>query len=60
MDKKSIEKERRENIEKSYTELNGYQFDEEIGHGGFGAVVKVKKDNRDYAAKLCNGTFIYW
>ena len=54
MDKKSIEKERNENIEKSkiYSKENGYQFVKKIGFGGFGAVVKVKKDNRYYAAKF--------
>ena len=54
MDKKSIEKERRENIEKSknYTKENGYQFVKVIGFGGFGVVVIVKKDNRYYAAKF--------
>ena len=54
MDKKSIEKVRRENIEKSknYTEESGYQFFKEIGFGGFGVVVIVRKDNRYYAAKF--------
>ena len=54
MDKKSIEKERRENIEKSknYTKENGYQFVKVIGFGGFGVVVIVRKDNRYYAAKF--------
>jgi len=54
MDKKSIEKERRENIEKSknYTKETEYQFVKVIGFGGFGVVVIVKKDNRYYAAKF--------
>ena len=54
MDKKSIEKVRRENIEKSknYTKESGYQFVKEIGFGGFGVVVIVRKDNRYYAAKF--------
>ena len=54
MDKKSIEKERNENIEKSkiYSKENGYQFIKVIGFGGFGVVVIVKKDNRYYAAKF--------
>ena len=54
MDKKSIEKVRRENIEKSknYTKESGYQFVKVIGFGGFGVVVIVRKDNRYYAAKF--------
>jgi len=40
------------------TEINGYFFEEALGSGSFGAVYKVSKGGRSYAAKVLAETYI--
>lgn len=40
------------------TEINGYLFEEALGSGSFGAVYKVSKDGKYYAAKVLAETYI--
>jgi len=38
--------------------INGYLFEEALGSGSFGAVYKVSKANKIYAAKVLSETYI--
>lgn len=40
------------------TEINGYLFEEALGSGSFGAVYRVSKDGKYYAAKVLAETYI--
>lgn len=40
------------------TEINGYLFEEALGSGSFGAVYRVSKDGKNYAAKVLAETYI--
>lgn len=40
------------------TEINGYFFEEALGSGSFGAVYRVSKDGKNYAAKVLAETYI--
>lgn len=40
------------------TEINGYFFEEALGSGSFGAVYRVTKDGKNYAAKVLAETYI--
>jgi len=40
------------------SEINGYFFEEALGSGSFGAVYRVSKDGKNYAAKVLAETYI--
>ncbi len=39
-------------------EINGYLFEEALGSGSFGAVYRVSKEGKMYAAKVLAETYI--